>query len=162
MNASLRRATLRYTRLATVIVILTAMSACKRASQVDGKMQGGAAVQPLQPQSAGTYIANATRTPMGESDPHCGLDAYPLPRSYEQLMADAPQNIRKPTALLEAKAAVGPDGNITHLRFTRLSSLEAINRRPVEFVTNQHYSPSILDGAPVSACTTISVNVDFR
>jgi hypothetical protein len=91
-----------------------------------------------------------------------GVDRYPLPRSYEQILADAPQESREPTTSLEAKAVIGPDGIITHLRFVRLSTLDAINKSAVEFVKRQHYKPAVLNGERVSVCSTISINVDLQ
>ena len=84
-------------------------------------------------------FADGMPTARNEPDVCFGLDAYPLPRTYEQILADAPKQTRKPTGVLEARMAVGPDGNITHLRFMRLSSVDSINKYAVEHLTKQHY-----------------------
>src|SRR6266850_1322290 len=38
-----------------------------------------------------------------------------------------------------------PDGNITHLRFLRLSSLDSVNKYAFDFVTRQKYKPTVLN-----------------
>ena len=54
-----------------------------------------------------------------------------------------------------------PDGNITHLRFLRLSSLDSVNKYAFDFVTRQKYKPTVLNGQRVAVCGTMSINVDF-
>jgi hypothetical protein len=97
-----------------------------------------------------------------KSDSTCQLEAYPFPRSFEQVMADAPRDTRKPSGLLEANLIVDADGNITNLRFTRLSTLDSVNEAAYKFVTKQRYKPTGLHGERVAVCTTVSVNVDFQ
>ena len=57
---------------------------------------------------------------------------------------------------------IDADGNITHLRFTRLSSLDSVNKRAFEFVKNEHYKPTVFKGERVSVCTTMDINIDFQ
>jgi hypothetical protein len=85
-----------------------------------------------------------------------------LPRTYEQILADAPKDARKPTGVPEARMIVDSDGKITHLRFIRLSSADSVNRRAFDFVTKQHYQPTVVKGQQVSVCTTMSITVDFQ
>jgi outer membrane biosynthesis protein TonB len=91
-----------------------------------------------------------------------GLEAYPLPRSNEQMLADAPPGARKPTGLLRAQMAIDADGNITHLRFTQLSSLDSVNRKVFESVKKWHYKPTVLNGERVSVCSMVDINIDFQ
>lgn len=91
-----------------------------------------------------------------------GLDAYPWPRSYEQAIADAPRGVRKVARSAEAQMIIGPDGKITHFRFTRLSSLESVNRRAFEFVAKQPYKPTVLNGERVAVCTTVDIFTHFE
>jgi hypothetical protein len=84
-----------------------------------------------------------------------------MPRTFKQILADAPKEARKPTGALEARMIVNPDGKITHLRFIRLSSLDSVNKGAFDFVTKQHYKPTVVEGQQVSVCTTMSINVDF-
>jgi hypothetical protein len=118
-----------------------------------------------------TYVLNAPSpesevfspggmpTARNEPDVCFGLDAYPLPRTYEQILADAPKQARKSTGLLEARVVIGPDGNITHLRFMQLSSVDSINKYAVEHITKQHYKPAVVDGHRVSFCTIVTINI---
>jgi len=91
-----------------------------------------------------------------------GLDAYPWPRSYEQAIADAPRGVRKVARSAEAQMIIGPDGKITHFRFTRLSSLESVNRQAFEFVAQQPYKPTVLDGERVAVCSTVDIFTHFE
>jgi outer membrane biosynthesis protein TonB len=56
---------------------------------------------------------------------------------------------------------IDADGNITHLRFTRLSSLDSVNKQAFESVKKWHYEPTVLNGERVSVCSTVDVTVDF-
>jgi hypothetical protein len=104
-----------------------------------------------------------------ESDPafsgECaGLEAYPWPRSYRQILADAPRGARNDRFTPAAVFVIGPDGNVTHLRFLHLSTLDSVNQSLIAFVKRQHYKPTVLDGKRVaicSTCSTMSINVDF-
>jgi hypothetical protein len=122
-----------------------------------------------------TYIRNATAPPGPEAssaggmqaatkepDICAGLDAYPLPRTYEQILADAPKGAQRPTGLLEARMIVNSDGKVTHLRFMRLSSVDSVNKRAFDFVTKQHYKPVVVEGQQISVCMRMSINIDFQ
>jgi len=90
-----------------------------------------------------------------------GLEAYPMPRTYRQILADAPRGSRKNTTVLEAKLAIDPAGNISHLRFVRLSTADSINQYAIENLRRQHYKPAIFEGNPVAVCSTVTINVDL-
>ncbi|HTS25822.1 MAG TPA: energy transducer TonB [Bryobacteraceae bacterium] len=95
-------------------------------------------------------------------DAECaGLEAYPWPRSYEQIVADAPPGSRKNTGMLEARIVIGPDGKISHLRFLRLSTSDSVNREVIARIRGWHYKPAVVDRKAVSVCSILSVNVDF-
>jgi hypothetical protein len=140
------------------MVVLAMLAGCKQAprKRVETVKQSVAAARP----------APAVEAPKAQDDACPGLDAYPMPRSYEQMLADAPRGARKRTGMMEAgslqaQMTIDADGKITHLRFTRLSSLDSVNRYAFEFVKKQHYKPTVLNGKRVSVCSTMSINVDF-
>jgi hypothetical protein len=147
-------------RHAVRIVALAMFAGCKQTTQnrVEAVKQRVVAA-PAPPKVEAPKVDSTARTDEAGACPV--LDAYPLPRSYEQILADAPRGIRKPTGALEAQLVIDADGNITHLRFTRLSSLDSVNRYAVEFVKKQHYKPTVVQGKRVPVCSTMSINVDF-
>jgi len=57
--------------------------------------------------------------------------------------------------------SLDPDGNITHLRFTRLSTSDSINREAFEFLKKQHFKPTEVNGERVSTCSTEDIIIDF-
>lgn len=57
---------------------------------------------------------------------------------------------------------LGPDGKITHFRFTHLSSLDSVNKGAYEFLKKQHFKPVVVDGKRVSVCTTDTVLTHFE
>ena len=152
-------------RHAVMMVALAMFAGCQQTTQkrVEAvKQRVVAAAAP--PKVEAPKVDGTARTDEAGACPV--LDAYPLPRSYEQILADAPRGARKPTGALqagalEAQLVIDSDGNITHLRFTRLSSLDSVNRYAVEFVKNQHYKPTVVHGKRVPVCSTMSINVDF-
>jgi outer membrane biosynthesis protein TonB len=102
-------------------------------------------------------------TKQAKVDSGCdGLDAYPWPRSYEQAITDASRGARKPGFSPEVAMIIGPDGRITHLRFTRLSGLDSVDRRALEFVTKQHYKPTVLNGERVAVCSIMVILTHFE
>jgi hypothetical protein len=139
-----------------LIALLCALTGCRQAPQprVEVKQQEVAVV------SSGPSIA-VPGVSTTEPEEFCGLQAYPMPRSYPQILADAPPGSRKTTTSLYAKVAIDREGNITHLRFLRLSTLDSINRYAIENLKRQHYKPTVLDGERVSGCSTVSINVDL-
>jgi hypothetical protein len=90
-----------------------------------------------------------------------GLEAYPWPRSYQQAIADARRGVRKPTAHIQAEMIIDPNGNITHLRFTRLSSLDNLNRLAYDDLKKRHYKPTVLDGEQICVYSTVDIGFDF-
>jgi hypothetical protein len=99
---------------------------------------------------------------LAKADSSCGLEAYPWPRPYERAMADAPRGSRRSVAQVNAEMAIDSNGNITHLRFTRLSSLDSVNRSVFGDLKKQHYKPTVLNGERVSVCSTANVLVHFQ
>ena len=118
-------------RHAVMMVALAMFAGCKQTprKRVEAVKQSVAAA-PAPAKVEPPKVDSTARTDEAGACP--ALDAYPLPRSYEQILADAPRGARKPTGALEAQLAIDADGNITHLRFTRLSSLDSVNRYAVE------------------------------
>jgi hypothetical protein len=151
------------------IVIIAAVAAattggCRQASQSRSvRKQESADIRNVTARP-GAEVSSAveTQAARNEHDICAGIDAYPLPRTYEQILADAPKETRKPTGLLEARMIVDSDGKITHLRFIRLSSVDTVNKRAFDFVTKQQYKPTVVEGKQVSVCATMSINVDFK
>jgi hypothetical protein len=143
----------------TVAVIAATTGACRQAPQRGPEIKQERTYVRPGPEASSDGGAQAARN---EPDICAGLNAYPLPRTFEQILADAPKEARKPTGLLEARMIVDSDGKITHLRFIRLSSVDAVNKRAFDFVKKQHYKPSVVEGKQVSVCTTMSINVDFQ
>jgi hypothetical protein len=151
---------------AVVIVVLLTLAGRKRTPQkpVEIEQPSVAEVKPAPvtpaPVKPAVPATAAPRKPK-QADSCAGLDAYPWPRSYEQVLADALPGARKPGYSPAAMVIIGPDGNFTHLRFTRLSSSNSINRGAFEFLTKDHFKPTVLNGEPVTVCTTVDINVDF-
>ena len=148
----------------TVAVAAATIVGCRRAPRTHREIKQESTSDhdgalPRRPEAS--YVIG---TPIAQSEPDtcAGLDAYPLPRTYEQILANAPKEARKPTGMLEARMIIGPDGKITHLQFVRLSSLDSVNKRALEFVRNQHYKPAIMNGERVPVCSTMLINVDFQ
>ncbi|HLK68823.1 MAG TPA: hypothetical protein VKU19_35575 [Bryobacteraceae bacterium] len=76
-------------------------------------------------------------------------------------MHDIPPSARKRTTMVTTEAAIDGDGNLTHLRFTSLSTLDVVNRAAFRLVTQQHYRPTVSEGKRVPVCSTGTVNVDL-
>ena len=140
-------------RRAVVMVVLAVLASCKQAplKRVETVKQNVAAARPVP----------AVAAPKGQADPCAGLDAYPATRSYEQALADAPRDSRKRIVSPQLRIVIDADGNITHLRFTRLSSLDSVNRQAFESVKKWRYEPTVLNGERVSVCTIVDIHVHF-
>jgi hypothetical protein len=78
------------------------------------------------------------------------------------MLADAPRGTRKRTTKLEAEVAIDRDGRITHLRFTRLSIWDSFNKAAFDSLNKLRYKPVVVNGERVSACSTVSINVDLN
>jgi hypothetical protein len=145
---------------ALLILVVSSFAGCKHTpdKKVEAVQQNVAAAH-TSPSVEPPKDTAITRDDLAAACPV--LDAYPLPRSYEQILADAPRGAREPTGALEAQLVIDADGNITHLRFTRLSSLDSVNRYAVELVKKQHYKPTVVHGTRVPVCSTMSINVDL-
>ena len=99
--------------------------------------------------------------PQPQDDPACGLAAYPFPRSYEQMLADAPAGKRRPVTEIRTRSAIGPEGNVTHLRFMNLSSLDAVNRAAYDAVRKWRYTPAVVNGERVAVCSEGTITIDL-
>ena len=143
------------------IVILTFLVSCGQNLPQRTEVKQSDAATPSAVQSTPSPARVAPST--ANAGPHypCGLEAYPLPRSYKQVLADAPQAVRKPTGSLQANLAIDASGSITHLRFMRLSSLDSVNRAALQAVTSWRFKPTVLDGKAVAVCSVTDINIDF-
>jgi outer membrane biosynthesis protein TonB len=140
-------------RRAVMMVVLAVLAGCStRAPQKK--------VETLQQNVGAVRSSPVVEAPKAQADA-CGLEAYPFPRSYEQALADAAQDRQKRRVSPQLRMVIDADGNITHLRFTRLSSLDSVNKQAFESVKKWHYEPTVLNGERVSVCSTVDVTVDF-
>jgi outer membrane biosynthesis protein TonB len=141
--------------------MLAALAGCKQTPprRVEAVKRSVAAA-PAPPKVEAPKVESTARS--DEAGACAGLDAYPFPRSYEQVLADAPPGARKRTGMVRAEMVIGADGNITHLRFTRLSSLDSVNRYAFESVKKWHYEPTVLNGERVAVCSMVDINIDFQ
>jgi len=101
------------------------------------------------------------------AEDNCGLGGFPITRETKDLVADAPRDSAGANGSLLAKVAIGPDGQVTHLRVLRLAYPHArnayeINARAVEAIKGWPYSPTVVDGRAVAVCSDVSVRVDLR
>jgi hypothetical protein len=122
---------------------------------------------PAGPTGQALRFSQTSVTPAADD---CGLTAYPISRSTREILADAPQSaVGPPNSNLIAKAAIDPDGRVTHLRVLRLAYPEAgtalrnkINTQAVDEIKKKHYPASTVDGKPVAACSDLGVTIDLR
>jgi len=138
-----------------LVVIFAILVGCREIPQQHGEAKltvGGtrASVHPVVPESPGAPPLSA-----------CGLEAYPFPRPYEQILADAVQGPRKPTGSLHVKMLIDATGTVTHLRFLNLSSIDSVNKAALKAITRWHYKPTVFHGERVSVCSVTDVNIDF-
>jgi hypothetical protein len=98
----------------------------------------------------------------------CGIAAFPVSMSTQQIVADGLQNgARSGGQGMLVKVAIDPNGNITHLRVLRpaypdAANTVAINTQVVDSMKRRHYTPRPVDGKPVATCADVSVNVDLN
>jgi len=149
-------------RTILITVFLAALLGCKQTpyGSTDGKKEAEPNANPAPAARSASVVA--PQITEAEPDQHCGIGAYPFPRSYQEVLADAPQGPRKPITTLEMKSAIDSDGNITHLRFLRLSSLDSVNKAAFDSLKKQHYKPTIIDGERVPVCTIGWITVDLN
>src|SRR5437867_1950564 len=140
-------------RAMLVMFVLAVLGGCKATSR------GTVKTAPAGSVAASAVIASHKTEAAPDAD--CGLEAYPGSRSYQQVLTDADAGPRKPITTLETRTAIAKDGNITHFRFVRVSSIESVNKAAFDFVTKQHYKPAIFNGERVAVCATGSVTIDF-
>jgi Gram-negative bacterial TonB protein C-terminal len=97
----------------------------------------------------------------------CGLTAYPVSRSTQEILAAVPRGgARPPNSMMLVKVAIDPEGRVTHLRVLRLahpeaSNADAINEQAVDSIKRWHYAPTTVAGKPVAVCSDIAVNIDL-
>lgn len=97
----------------------------------------------------------------------CGLSAYPVSKSNQQILADARrEDKRSPNSTMLAKVAIDEDGRVTHLKILRIAypeipNSEGINEQAVDSIKRWHYAPTMFGGKPVAVCTDVTVIIDF-
>jgi outer membrane biosynthesis protein TonB len=69
--------------------------------------------------------------------------------------------------MLLAKAAIDPEGRITHLRVQRVAHPQAstsarLNEEAVDSIKRWRYAPTIVAGKPQAVCADVDVNVDLK
>jgi Gram-negative bacterial TonB protein C-terminal len=146
-----------------VAVVAATLAGCGQAPQrrAEVKKENTSNRKVPPPRAPEASFEAGSASAKNQADVCADLEVYPLPRTYAQILADVPKEARKPTGHLEARMLIDPDGNISHIRFMRLSSVDSINKHAFDFVTKQHYKPTVVDGQRVSVCTSMSINIDF-
>ncbi len=140
-------------RRAIVIAVFAALAGCKQTTQQR--------VEAVSRNVAGVQAPVASEPPKPRVDTCPGLEAYQLPFTYEQARANAPRDRLERATSPQVQVAIDAEGNITHMRFTRLSSLDSVNRQVFESVRKWHYKPTVLNGERVAVCTTVDVHVHY-
>jgi hypothetical protein len=150
----------RFTLVGTALCvgILATLVSCRKASP------------PEQTLTAVKTTVQAVESP-GESKlsaEDCGLSAYPVSRSSQQIVADAPHGGElPPNSAMFAKVAIDKDGRVTHLRVLRLawpeaSFSESINEQAVDSIKRWRQAPTLYNGKPVPVCSDVSVIIDLN
>lgn len=96
----------------------------------------------------------------------CGLAAYPVSRSNEEILADVSHDPKSRYGDLLAKVAIDKDGKLTHLRLLRLAHPNAanwkeINNNALNSIRRWHGKPALYQGQPVAVCSEVSVTIDL-
>jgi hypothetical protein len=98
---------------------------------------------------------------------NCGLSAYPVSKSTQEILAAVPRSGMRPDSMMFAKVAIDPEGRVTHLRVLRLAypeapNADAINAQAIDSIKRWHYVPSTVGGKPAAVCSDIGVTIDLR
>jgi hypothetical protein len=98
---------------------------------------------------------------------NCGLTAYPVSRSTQEILAAVPRSAARPDSMMLAKVAIDAEGRVTHLRVLRLAWPEApnsaaINAQAVDSIKRGHYAPTSVGGKPMAVCSDVGVIIDLR
>jgi hypothetical protein len=148
---------LRWGALAIYVGVFAALAGCRKASQPQlTSPSAKMTVQTVEPPLEGT---------LGSED--CGLSAYPVSRTSQQIVADAPHEGKQPpSSTMLAKVAIDVNGRVTHLRVLRLAypeapNLESINEQAVDSIKRWHYAPTMFGGKAVTVCSDIAVTIDL-
>jgi outer membrane biosynthesis protein TonB len=112
-------------------------------------------------------VAESTPGKSAPAEDNCGLTAFPVSKSTQDILAAAPRDgTSAPNSAMHAKIAIDPEGRVTHLRVLRLAYPEAansvaINQQAIDSIKRWHYAPTIFNGEPVAVCSEVFVTIDF-
>jgi hypothetical protein len=144
-----------YAAGARCLAVLAILAGCKAAPQPESQRMPAArtTVQTVEP-------SQSNSTPAVDD---CGLTAYPVSRSTQEILAAVPRGgARPPNSMMLVKVAIDPEGRVTHLRVLRLAYPEAsnaINEHAVDSIKRWHYAPTTVAGKPVAVCSDVAVNI---
>jgi outer membrane biosynthesis protein TonB len=140
-------------------VVLVLMAGCQTASQVESRRVPGA--------SAIVRAVVPERTSSAPANNDCGIGAYPVSKSAQEILAAVPRQAKRPpNSGMLVRVAIDTEGRITHLRVLRPAypnapNTAAINAQVVDSIKRWHYAPTIIANKPVAVCSDVTVNVDF-
>jgi hypothetical protein len=141
------------------VAVLALLASCQAAPQPASRAMPAARTTPASLEPSQTNSIPAVDD--------CGLAAYPVSRSTQEILAAVPPGGTRSNSMMLAKVALDAEGRVTHLRVLRLAhpdapNAAAINEQAVDSIKRWRYAPTKVAGKPVPVCSDVGVTIDLQ
>jgi hypothetical protein len=159
-SVSVSHMTTKWFCLGTLPLALSSLVGCQAAPQPERQRPAARTTVHAVEESSLSKSASA--------DDNCGLTAFPVSKSAQELLAAVPRDgARPPNSMMRAKVVIDTEGRVTHLCVLRLAYPEvpnsaAISEHTIDSIKRWRYPPTTISGIPVAVCSEVGVTIDWK